>query len=154
MGSRRHQRHHSNGHSGSNRAACEKNNPRDLVAAAPNSQLQTIQTNELSTTSNYERRIANWTVVVGAFTVVMAIATVGSGYILWRTDNTLRETLERSQRPWIAPLSAKLLDLPIDGLIGLQINFANVGREPALDTKHASKFGVTDAPQKWKNLKI
>jgi hypothetical protein len=105
MGSRRNNRHGPNRNPGGGKAPNQKNETSEPIAVAPESQPQTTESNHESSgnehTKNYERRIANWTAVVGAFTVVLAVATAGSGYVLWQTDHTLKETLQKSQRPWV-----------------------------------------------------
>jgi len=96
MGARRNSRSgHSKGRS--HKAPAQQNQPSNSVAAAPQSEPEArqpeAQASHNQTENRYERRIANWTVVVGAFTVVLAIATAGSGYVLWLTDHTLKDTL-------------------------------------------------------------
>src|SRR4051812_7674551 len=64
--------------------------------------------------------IARWTKVVGIFTVVLAIATFANAYFLWVTDETLRDTLEINQRPWV------YADVVIDGPLTFDQNGISV----------------------------
>src|SRR5882757_2346933 len=104
MGSRRNGRSsHSKGRS--NKAPAQHNQASNPVATPAQSQPQATEpetkTSESQPENRYERRIANWTVVVGAFTVVLAIATAASGYILWQTDHTLKDTMVFGQRAYV-----------------------------------------------------
>jgi len=83
--------------------------------------------------NNYERRIANWTVVVGAFTVILAFATVGSDYVLWKTDHTLKEVMQIDQRAWIGIESIMPIPLiPEKGkTFAASVKMRNTGKTPA-----------------------
>lgn len=49
---------------------------------------------------DYDKTIARWTAVVGAFTVVLAVATIASTVILLKTDDTLQDTMQNGQRAY------------------------------------------------------
>ncbi|MDI1262223.1 MAG: hypothetical protein PS018_03065 [bacterium] len=98
---------------------------------------------QIKSDHRYERRIANWTVVVGAFTVVLAIATAGSAYVLWLTDHTLQDTLkaqtassERQLRAYLGfEWGAVLLDSPAPSQVTAWIRLKNYGSTPAYKVK-------------------
>lgn len=90
------------------------------------------QADENQPESPYERRIANWTAVVGAFTIVLAIATAASGYVLWQTDHTLKDTMVFGQRAYVGINIAANLTLDSEKAA---LTFENFGQTPAKNVK-------------------
>ena len=79
--------------------------------------------------------VAKFTGWVAIYTLVLAVATIGSGFILYKTDLTLYETLLATQRPWISVEIAPISDLFINpGSMDGQFRFSlkNVGKSPAI----------------------
>jgi hypothetical protein len=77
-----------------------------------------------------------WTAVVGIATVALVAATIYNAYILNITDYTLRETLEASNRAWLAVSSVEL-SLPIDHPDGpvATVHYRDIGKDPALNVR-------------------
>ena len=151
MGSRRNNRHHNQGPSRRTNVAKPQEERGGQIASTRQSQPQAALAEAVrggnQPTKNYERRIANWTVVVGAFTVVLAVATVGSGYVLWTTDHTLKDTMEAANRAWIAPLGAEISGAVIAGQeMNYVISYRNLGREPATSVTYVTLAGNTESP--------
>jgi hypothetical protein len=101
-------------------------------------------------------RFTGWLV---AWTALLFIATIVSAGILWKTDNTLRETLEVNQRPWLAISARPIGDAGIndDGVLSLPVEYSlkNSGRTPAVGVTieddlyvGGGAFDVPDAQRK------
>jgi hypothetical protein len=76
-----------------------------------------------------ERMMAKWTLRLGIFTIVLAFVAAVTAGILYRTDQTLRETLSVNrldQRAWLAPSRAAIESGTVS------VYFGNVGKSPTL----------------------
>jgi hypothetical protein len=75
----------------------KSNDRADQVAVAPQSNPELAETDQQTPQhyepKNHEATIARWTIVVGFFTFVLAVATGYSAYVLNATDHTLKDTL-------------------------------------------------------------
>lgn len=79
-------------------------------------------------------RFTGWLVV---WTALLFVGTMASAIILWRTDSTLRETLDASNRAWISVVDAELQNTPAEGLPLLgNLNYQNIGKSPALNANY------------------
>jgi hypothetical protein len=79
-------------------------------------------------------RLTGWLVL---WTALLFVGTMSSTFILWRTDNTLRETLDASNRAWISVIDASLDNEPAEGLPLLgHLTYQNIGRAPALNANY------------------
>ena len=86
-------------------------------------------------------RLTGWLVV---YTLILAIATIISAYILARTDSTLRETLIITQRPWLSLNWEAVSSLSYDEKSGQKITFniiaTNSGHVPAQSVYVSASF--------------
>jgi hypothetical protein len=90
-------------------------------------------------------RFTGWLV---AWTFLLFVATIISALVLWKTDHTLRETLEATNRAWVAVVSADLDNAPAAGLPILgHINFKNTGQSPALKLNYVMFLQLRPADQ-------
>lgn len=116
---------------------------RDQVDAGPESKISHSEHSEPKpgtadqkadspTPEGYEKAIARWTAIVGAFTIVLAIATIASAWILWKTDETLKETMVNGQRAYVG-LSTTYGIKATTGSINLLVE--NDGQTPAKNVK-------------------
>jgi hypothetical protein len=79
-------------------------------------------------------RFTGWLVV---WTALLFVGTMASAIILWRTDRTLHETLDASNRAWISIVSANLDEMPSEGLPILgSVTYQNIGKSPALKANY------------------
>src|SRR3981081_2429406 len=101
-------------------------------------------------------RLTKWLVIC---TACLFVGTIVSALILWKTDTTLRETLEINQRPWLAISAAPIGDVEIsdeDGLSSvIEYSLKNSGRTPAVGATieddlyvGGGAFDVPDAQRK------
>lgn len=123
---------HNNQDNSSQSVAVAKDEPKTIVSET--------SSNGEGIVSRYERRIANWTVVVGVFTFVLAIVTGYSAYVLHVTDQTLKDTLEHSRKSGERQLRAYLLVSEAEvtlqgGAFEAAVDFKNFGQTPAYDVK-------------------
>lgn len=79
-------------------------------------------------------RLTGWLVL---WTALLFVGTMSSTMVLWRTDITLRETLDASNRAWISVVDASLDSEPADGapILG-SLTYQNIGRAPALNANY------------------
>jgi hypothetical protein len=82
--------------------------------------------------------VARFTCWLAICTTVLAVITAVSVVVLWRTDHTLKETLEASSRAWVVPTGAKI-DGPIRAGTSFRVKilFENSGKQPAQNTFNA-----------------
>ena len=124
-----------------------KSSKANYVIVPPNFQTKT-ETPEKNSKGDkklsYDNVIASWTRVIGLFTLVLAVATGYSAYVLETTDHTLKETLIASNRAWLAPILAEL-DGPLEKNqpIKVIVSFQNSGKDPAMNVKNVAEGGVT-----------
>jgi hypothetical protein len=84
-----------------------------------------------------ETMIAQWTRKLGIFTCILAVITGGTAYILWKTDQTLRDTLEANkleQRAWVFSKIEISDSLKFENKapnITLTVDLMNTGKLPA-----------------------
>jgi hypothetical protein len=79
-------------------------------------------------------RLTGWLVL---WTACLFFATILSVIILWRTDRTLHETIEASNRAWVSVVEARLDSIPAKGVPILGgIVFQNTGKSPALQVNY------------------
>lgn len=100
-------------------------------------------------------RLTKWLVI---WTALLFAGTGVSGAILWKTDITLRETLEVNQRPWLAISATPIADAEISdsGLfLPIEYSLKNSGRTPAVGATieddlyvGGGAFDVPDAQRK------
>ena len=89
--------------------------------------------------------IARYTKWLSAYTFLLATATILSAIILWRTDTTLRETLEVTERPWLSIGAVPTGDIESDDIgFSVQIEYLikNTGRSPAIEARVFDKIYV------------
>jgi hypothetical protein len=82
-------------------------------------------------------RFTGWLV---AWTALLFIATIINAGVLWKTDHTLKETLEASNRAWITPHILHL-EKPIksgEAVSSIQY-YGNIGHEPAINVGNHSE---------------
>lgn len=87
--------------------------------------------------------IAKFTGWVAIYTLVLAVATIGSAYILYKTDVTLYDTFVIAQRPWLSVKTAIASPLTLEGetlTIKLALTIKNTGRRPALSVYWYAAF--------------
>jgi hypothetical protein len=88
----------------------------------------------IAVSNHHERALVNWTRVLAISTCLLFAATGYSAFVLNTTDHTLKETLEASNRAWIAPHLLQLMQ-PIKAgeKTDVLLYFGNIGREPAIN---------------------
>ncbi len=79
-------------------------------------------------------RLTGWLVL---WTALLFVGTTASAIILWRTDRTLHETLDASNRAWISIVDASLDNTLIENkpILG-SVTYQNIGKSPALKANY------------------
>lgn len=97
--------------------------------------------------ARYTRSLRNWTVGL----VFVGLLTVGVLSLQWltfeKTDQTLHKTLDASTRAWIVPKSVTFDPLEMGKPIRIQIQYENVGKEPAINVAEYNYTHLGDAAE-------
>jgi hypothetical protein len=102
---------------------------------------KTASQEKLEPRSTSDIVIARWTRVLGVSTILLFLATAGTGYVLLHTDNEIGRQItlmENDQRPWVRPKFVRFSDMTItdDKLsFGVNIQFENIGKTPAFNVR-------------------
>ena len=93
-----------------------------------------------------ETRLANWTRIVGIFTIILSAVALGTGYILWRTDQTSRDT----NRAFVYFDDATLISYPQEKPVEYAIlaRVTNSGNTPARTVKLAFSCPPRDSSKR------
>ena len=93
---------------------------------------------------NYERRIANWTIVVGCFTGLLFVATGLSAWFLYQTDDAIHGQLREAREQTITT-HAQIRANMIQEDIGHELRYENGALVGVFFTPHWKNVGATDA---------
>jgi hypothetical protein len=108
----------------------------------PEEQIVPPQNKEKGGGRNYEKIIANWTVVLAASTIALCLATALSAYFLYKTDRTIETQLETTKLQMRARIIADRNETTLHvekpsatdvSSADVQIVWKNIGYTPAFD---------------------
>lgn len=131
----------------SNQTGGKSDNPADPITVSPQGDPQLSQSNaqpqEHKQPWDHEATIARWTIVVGFFTFVLAVATGYSAYVLNATDHTLKDTLksqtassERQLRAYVNATRSQLDMFGSTEQIKISVEVKNTGQTPAYKLRY------------------
>lgn len=135
--------HHGGPNRGNNVSGEQRNKKQQPATASPETPPKSSPTNDGRGDPNpksYEKTIATWTKVLGASTVVLAIATGISAYFLHSTDDTIAKQLESNR-------------IQLRAYVGFD-QFQSVGVEVAdpTDTTQTAKIKGTNIIVSFRNF--